>query len=55
MARYKPTKSITLNQENYPGAVANINKIAKEQDRPVHEIADVILRDYPEDTSEAEK
>lgn len=43
MARYKKTKSITLKEDDYSESVLEVNRVAKERNRSVHETAAEIL------------
>lgn len=43
MARYKKTTTITLRKSTNPESVKAVNRVAKEQNRSVHDVADQLL------------
>lgn len=43
MARYKKTSSVTHSGQKYPDVVTHVNEIAKELNRPVHDVSSEIL------------
>jgi hypothetical protein len=45
MAKYKPVKTLTFTTKSYPDTVKAANKIAKRQNRNVHEVVENILLD----------